>query len=164
MTWQELEKLCTRPYHWTIPGSYTPPSPVLATETVKLVALSELLSHRRCVVRRDPCVPIEDQFGCQASMCHLDVFTDVRIIYATLWRTGAKPHTRSTNKVLVRKREREREGKRERQETRGGKRYGVQEKSRVDRSPATMRREGDALTWKTKHMSAALERQRAFFI
>lgn len=37
-------------------------------------------------------------------MCHLDVFTDTRIIYATLWRTGAKPHTRSTNKVLVRKR------------------------------------------------------------
>lgn len=84
-----------------------PPSTVPTTGNVKLVAPSELPSHRRCVVRRDPCVPIKDQFGCQASMCHLDVFTDTRIIYATLWRTGAKPHTRSTNKVLVRKRERE---------------------------------------------------------
>lgn len=49
-------------------------------------------NYRRNGVIR--CVPIEDQFRCQASMCHLDVFTAAQIIHATLW-SWYKPRTKS---------------------------------------------------------------------
>jgi len=58
-------------------------------------------------------------------MCHLDVFTAVRIIHATLWVCWCKPSHE--------KRASERETERERKETEGeeatdGKRWNVQEK------------------------------------
>lgn len=60
-------------------------------------------------------------------MCHLDVFTAVRIIHATLWVCWYKP----SHEKRASKRERERgakKGMREGRNERRGKRWNVQEK------------------------------------
>ena len=78
------------------------------------------------------CVPIEDQFRCQASMCHLDVFTAVRIIHATLW-SWYKPHTKSARVKHAGGMETR---KKKRKKKRDGKKAECIRKTRVDRSPA----------------------------
>lgn len=55
--------------------------------------ISNFVSFRNQQKLRSPTrwVPIGDQFGCQASACHLGVFTDARIIHFTLLETLTNP-------------------------------------------------------------------------
>jgi len=119
-------------------------------------------------VRARARVPIEDQFGCQASVCHLDVFTAARIIHATLC-SRCKPRARSASGTRRtggggggERREREREERRQ----------VVQEKRGLTAAPTRQRerkrergREGerDALTREKPSVHATPEGRHRLF-
>lgn len=112
---------------------------VPATPPIKSVPLRNTSS----ATVRSPCVPIEDQFRCQASMCHLDVFTAVRIIHATLWVCWYKPS--HEKRASEREKERERKWERGRKSERR-KKVECTRKTRVDRLPAATRE----MCWREK--------------